>query len=656
MSKRANIHEEDEVGKVYDSRLMRRLLSYLSPYRVMAVSAVLLIIASAAMNLVGPLVTALALDLFVEPMAGSAPDYPLAELLRSSIEGVATTDGRLDPVRGIVFLALVYLASIVFGFVVQVVQGYIMGMMGQLIMYDMRRDVFGRLQRLPLAYYDRQPIGRLVTRATNDVASLNELFTSGIVSVFGDLFLLAGIVTVLFLLDWRLALVSFAVLPLLFLLTVWFKKRARQVYRETRVKIARINSFLQEQIGGMAVVQLFAQEDRMLAESRQVNDEYRDAQVRAIRYYAFYFPGIELVTSLGLGLIVWYGGSQILRDTLTLGALVAFLQYAQRFYQPLAELSEKYNILQSAMASSERIFQLLDEPALIESPSDGYRPARLEGAIELDSVRFSYVEGEPVLRDLSFRIEPGETVAVVGHTGAGKSTLASLLLRFYDVDGGVVKVDGVDVRRWDLEALRGSIAMVLQDVVLFAGDIASNIRLGRDQIDDERLRWAAREVAALEFIERLPGGFATELEQRGSGLSTGQKQLLAFARALAFDPQILILDEATASIDTETEQAIQQALDRLLENRTSLVIAHRLSTIQKADRILVLNKGELREQGTHQELLAAGGLYQKLYELQLSSDEGRAEIAPGPVGEAAGAAEGDARAAGIAALSASSAR
>jgi ATP-binding cassette subfamily B protein len=407
-----------------------------------------------------------------------------------------------------------------------------------------------------------------------------------------------------------------------------------------RVKLARINAFLQEHLSGMGVVQLFNRERAEAERFAQINREHRDANVRAIFYYGVYYPAVELITALGVGLILWYGGARVVSGALSIGALVAFLQYAQRFYQPLADLSEKYNILQAAMASSERIFHLLEEPLEVVSPSSAYRPggspggspegrpepgagegagggrSGVRGAIEFSGVHFAYKDDETVLRDLSFRVEPGETVAVVGHTGAGKTTLASLLLRFYDVTQGAVKVDGVDVREWDLAALRSSIAMVLQDVFLFSGTVAHNIRLGQPGIDDERLRRAAREVHAAPFIERLPGGYEALVRERGAGLSVGQKQLIAFARALAFDPRILILDEATASVDTETEQAIQRALDRLLADRTSLVIAHRLSTIQRASRILVLHNGELREQGTHQELLTRRGIYYKLYQLQ----------------------------------------
>ena len=526
--------------------------------------------------------------------------------------------------RGLAAVATVYLGALVLGFVVLYLQSYLMQMMGQYVMADLRRQIFGKLQDLPVAYFDRHPVGRLVTRVTNDVDALNELFTAGIVSIFGDLVLLAGIVGVLFWLDWRLALVTFCILPLLAALTLWFKVRARQRYREVRLKLAAINSFLQEQITGMSVVQLFNQERRTFDAFSGINDEHRDANVATVFYYAVYYPAVELITALGAALILWYGGGQVLRAALSVGALVAFLQYAQRFYRPLSDLSEKYNILQAAMASAERIFGLLDAPVGIAAPAEGaHRPAAVRGAVEFDGVGFAYLEGEDVLHDVSFRIEPGETVAVVGHTGAGKSTIASLLLRFYDVGRGRVLIDGVDVRDWDLDALRRGTAMVLQDVFLFAGTVGDNIGLGSGEIGAARIRRAAREVHALEFIERLPGGFDSRLKERGGGLSVGQKQLIAFARALAFDPRILILDEATSSVDTETERLIQMALDRLLADRTSLVIAHRLSTIQRADRILVLHQGRLCEQGTHQQLLARDGLYRRLYELQYQGEEDR---------------------------------
>ncbi len=607
--------EEEAVqpGRVYDARLMRRLVGYLRPYRGHTVAAILLIIVSSLLQLVGPLATVVALDLFVRPAAGGDVVSPVSRLVAGEL---ARRGLDPDPATGLAAVGAVYLAALFLAFLVLVSQGYLMQIMGQHIMFDLRRDIFARLQRLPVAFFDRTPVGRLLTRVTNDVDALNELFTAGLVSIFGDVVLLAGIVGVLFWLDWKLALVTFAILPALALLTVWFKARARQSYREVRTKLAAINSFLQEHITGMSLVQLFNRERAALESFDAVNDGHREANVRAIFYYAIYYPTVELITAVGVALILWYGGGGVMAETLSIGALVAFLQYAQRFYQPLSDLSEKYNILQAAMASSERVFELLDRETVIRSPPEPHRPARVVGEVEFDRVTFGYEPGKVVLKDISFRVRPGETVAVVGHTGAGKSTLASLIQRFYDVDSGEVRVDGVDVRDWDLAVLRRAIGLVLQDVFLFAGTVEENIRLGDGSIDDERLRWAAREVHALGFIERLEGEFDAPVRERGAGLSVGQKQLVAFARALAFGPSLLILDEATASIDTETEQWIQLALERLLVDRTSLVIAHRLSTIQSADRILVLHNGELREQGSHAELLRLGGIYTRLVELQ----------------------------------------
>ena len=610
----AEIHSEESLGKVYDSHLMARLLTYLRPHLWMTSAAIVLIIVSALLRLVGPLAMAVALDLFVAPGASETMSAPAA-LLKPLLPP------DLAPETGLLGVGVVLFVSLFLTFFVLYVQSSVMQVMGQYIMYDLRKAVFRKLQSLPVAYFDRNPIGRLVTRVTTDVASLNELFTSGLIAVFGDVMLLTGIVGVLFWLDWRLALVAFSILPLLMLLTFWFKVRARQSYRTVRVKIARINSFLQEHITGMSLVQLFNREDAAHYDFDQVNGAHRHANVEAIVYYAIYFPMVEIITALGVGLLIWYGGGQVVQGALSLGALVAFLQYARRFYEPLADLSQKYNILQSAMASSERIFAVLDTPVDIVSPADPYQPDDVQGAVEFSDVAFSYNPGEPVLHGVSFTVEPGETLAVVGHTGAGKSTLANLLLRFYDVDQGAVRLDGVDVRRWDLSLLRNAVGLVLQDVFLFSGTIAENIRLGRSEIGEKRLRWAAREVHALRFIERLPDGFDAVVRERGAGLSTGQKQLISFARALAFDPRILILDEATSSIDTETEQLIQRALERLLEGRTSIVIAHRLSTIQKADRILVLHRGRVCEVGTHQELLARGGIYHKLYLLQYKDQE-----------------------------------
>ncbi|MFP3942210.1 MAG: ABC transporter ATP-binding protein [Thermoanaerobaculia bacterium] len=617
-----SIHEEEALGKAYDARLMRRLLAYVRPHRRSAAGAVALIVVSSLLQLVGPLATAVALDLYMAP-PGEEESVSVAALwVERFLEGSGVL---LTREQGVAWTAGVYLVSLVLAFGVLYWQSYLMQMMGQRIMYDLRRQVFRRFQRLPMGYYDKNPIGRLVTRVTTDIDALNELFTAGLVSIFGDVVLLVGIVGVLFWLNWKLALVTFAILPLLLALTLWFKTRARESYRQVRVRIARINAFLQEHITGMQVIQLFNREERAKEEFGAINRDHRDANVRAIFYYAVYYPAVELITAVGVGLVVWYGGLRVLDGALSIGALIAFLQYAQRFYQPLSDLSDKYNILQAAMAASERTFRVLDTPVGIVSPEEAHRPGpeEVRGEIAFEGVSFAYKEGEPVLRDVSFRVAPGETLAIVGHTGAGKSTLANLLLRFYDAGAGRVAVDGVDVRRWELARLRRSIGLVLQDVFLFSGSLARNIRLDEPAIDDERVRWAAREVRALPFIERLPGGMDAEVKERGGGLSVGQKQLVAFARALAFDPRILILDEATSSIDTETEQLIQRALERLLRGRTSLVIAHRLSTVQKADRILVLHKGEVRELGTHQELLARRGIYYRLYQLQFRDQEAR---------------------------------
>jgi ATP-binding cassette subfamily B multidrug efflux pump len=624
--------DEETLGKAYDLRLMRRLLRYIRPYRWMTVGALALILVSSVLQLVGPLATAVAFDVFIRPGGNAAGTSPVSRFVADALQ-----HRGIDPAavayQGVAACAGVYLVALFLTFWVLYFEGYVMQLMGQYIMRDLRNEIFGHLQTLQVAYYDRNPIGRLVTRVTTDVDALNELFTSGLVELVGDVVLVAGIVGVLFWLDWHLALVAFAIVPLLAAVTIWFRRQVRTTFREVRVRIARINSFLHEHITGMPIIQLFGRERQTFNEFSVINDDHRVANVKAIFFYAVFYPSVELITALGLGLMLWAGGHRVVIGVTSVGALIAFLQYAQRFYQPLADLSEKYNILQAAMAASERVFRVLDTEPTIVAPPNPHRPEAVAGAVEFDHVSFSYLPGESVLKDVSFRVEPGKTLAVVGHTGAGKSTLANLLLRFYDVDSGAIRVDGVDVRAWDLARLRRSIGMVLQDVFLFSGSIGANIRLGESSIGDERLRRAASEVHALPFIERLPGGFDAEVRERGAGLSVGQKQLIAFARALAFDPRVLILDEATSSIDTETEQVIQEALRRLLVGRTSIVIAHRLSTIQRADRILVLHKGEVREQGTHQELLALRGIYHKLYLLQYRDQElaGRQPLAAEPV-------------------------
>ncbi len=493
-------------------------------------------------------------------------------------------------------------------------------MLGQRIMFDMRMQVIGHLQRLDLKFYDRNPVGRLMTRVTTDVDVLNELFTSGVVSVFGDLFTLVGIMAVLIWMDWRLALVAFSVLPLIVLITQWFRRNVRESYRTVRTWIARINAYLQERITGMTTVHLFRREARDFAAFDEIDRQHRDANVRSIFFYAVFYPAIELVSAVAVGLILWVGGRWVIGDSLTLGSLVAFVMYAQRFFRPIMDMSEKFNVLQGAMASSERIFGLLDTPveiATVEAahagPHDGL------GAIAFEHVTFGYVENEPVLKDVSFRVEPGQRVGIVGATGAGKTTIVSLLLRFYDVQSGRITVDGVDIRDIDLASLRSMFGLVLQDVHLFAGTVAGNIRLGHESISDEAVRRAAAAVHADVFIDRLPQGLETPVAERGATLSVGQKQLLSFARALAFNPRVLILDEATSSVDTETELLIRDAVKVVMDGRTTIAIAHRLSTIQGMDRIIVLHKGRLRESGTHQELLAARGIYHRLYQLQFQS-------------------------------------
>lgn len=592
------MHEEEVLGKVYDSRLMRRLLAYLAPYKlVVAVSFVLVLLVS-GLKLVGPILTKIAID-----------------------EYIAVGD-----MEGLSRIALIFVLALVLQFVTSYFQVYIMNMAGQRVMADMRREIFSHLQSLHPSFFDKNPVGRLVTRVTTDVDALNELFTSGVVTIFGDIFMLLGIMGVLIYLDWRLALVTFAVLPALFAVTLVFKRRVRAVYRRVRSRIAMLNAFIQENIMGMTAVQLFRQEDRKFEEYSELNRQHTEANIESILHYAIFYPVVEVLSAVAIALIVWYGGGQILLGTLTLGGLVAFIQYSEKFFRPISDLSEKFNILQGAMASSERIFGLLDTDNAIRSPERPVIPERREGRVEFESVSFAYEAEDWVLRDIDLEVRPGEMVAVVGHTGAGKSTLMNLLMRFYDVQRGRVLVDGVDVRDWDLEALRRQFGMVLQDVHLFSGTIASNIRLGDESISDEAITAAASAVNLDEWLATLPRGLHEEVKERGASLSAGQKQLVSFARALVHDPKILILDEATSNVDTHTEILVREALERLLESRTSIVIAHRLSTIQKADRIVVLHKGRIREVGTHQELLAERGIYFKLYQLQYREQEIEARV------------------------------
>jgi ATP-binding cassette subfamily B protein len=630
-----SIHDEDVLGKAYDARLMRRLLTYLLPYKRQVGLATAAIVGHSALELAPPYLVKLVIDRYI----------PARD------------------VEGLTLVAMLYLAALAGSFVLDYAQTWLLQWTGQRIMFDLRMQIYRHLQRLDLRFYDRNPVGRLMTRVTTDVDVLNDLFTAGVVSVFGDLFTLIGIMAMMLWLDWRLAIVAFSVLPLIWLVTRWFRTNVRESYRTVRTWIARINAYLQERITGMATVQLFRREARDFEEFDRIDRKYRDANVQSIFYYAVFYPAIELISALAAALIIWVGGGWVLRDMLTLGSLVAFLQYSSRFFRPISDMSEKFNVLQGAMASSERIFALLDTPIQIQSPCRGPdQPSRFAlrrsaealaeaegsapqvtseshptsqetvrsgadlpgpriGRIAFENVTFAYVEGEPVLRDVSFDVEPGQRVAIVGATGSGKTTIVSLLLRFYDVQQGRITVGGVDIRDMDLRRLRAMFGLVLQDVHLFSGTIGGNVRLGNEAIDDATVRRAVDAVHAATFIDRLPGGLETPVAERGATLSVGQKQLLSFARALAFDPPVLVLDEATSSVDTETEMLIRDAVKVVMRGRTTIAIAHRLSTIQDMDRIIVLHKGELRESGTHQELLAQRGIYHRLYQLQFKDKE-----------------------------------
>lgn len=650
MSGSTGAHEEELLGKAYDARLARRLLGYVRPYAGRVVLAILLLLAVAGVELLGPYLTKVALDRAIPER-----DYPF-----------------------LVQLAAIYGAALLLGALLEYAQTLLTTWLGQRIMYDLRVQLFAHLQRLDLRFYDRNPVGRLMTRVTNDVEVLNELFSSGVVTVFGDIFTLLLILTAMLLLDWRLSLVTFAVLPIVALAAFLFRGLIRRAYRDIRVRLARINAFLQERITGVRVVQLFGREAETARRFDTVNRDHLDAHLRSITYYALFFPVIEVLTAVALALILWYGGGEVTRDTLTIGTIAAFLQYARRFFRPIQDLSEKYNILQGAMASAERIFELLDrEPEIRDAADPLPLPRPGAGRIEFRGVWFRYGEergagsgerggaergareGEQgrrsevgaagprsldgqggngggslspggaadgegwVLRDVSFVAEPGQRLALVGATGAGKSTVISLLMRFYEPQRGEILFDGVPIDRVPVAELRGRIGLVLQDVFLFSDTVAANLRLGRADLGDDAVRAAAARVGADTLIERLPAGYEQVLGERGASLSLGERQLVSFARALAFDPQVLVLDEATSSVDSELEARIQQALDTLLRGRTSILVAHRLSTVQAADQILVLHHGEVRERGTHAALLRLGGLYARLHALQFVGEARR---------------------------------
>ncbi len=620
-----NIHEEEVLGKAYDARLMRRLLVYLRPYWFVVLTALVAILLYGVLQAAPPYFLKLLVDRYLDPSANLKVPAMLDRWLSS------------DPHIGILQIALIlFLPTALLAFLLEFAQSFAMQMVGQRVMYDLRKQLFAHLQRLQVSFYDRNPVGRMVTRVTTDIDVLNDLFASGMVAIFGDVFSLASIVIVMLSINWRLALLTFAVLPLILIVTALFRRAVRESYRRIRVAIARINAYLQEHITGMTVIQLFNREERSFEEFDKVNRDHMDAFKDSILAYGLFYPAVEFLGVLAVAIILYFGGGMALTRAVTIGTAIAFISYSQRFFRPIQDLSDKYNILQAAMASSERIFKLLDTPVIIADPALPQRLENPRGRMEFRDVGFAYRDDHRVIEKVSFTIEPGETVAVVGHTGAGKTTLTNLLLRFYDVQDGQILFDGIDIRDLPLQELRQNFGMVLQDPFLFTGTIASNIRLGTDGISDGKLREAARQVNILNFIETLPGGFAQPVKERGATLSVGQKQLLSFARALAHDPRVLILDEATSSVDPETEALIRDAQRRLLANRTSLVIAHRLSTIQNASKIVVMHKGHVREVGTHQELLAKQGIYYKLYELQYKDQETSA--VRGPLSVAATAA------------------
>jgi ATP-binding cassette subfamily B protein len=666
----ASHHEEEVLGKAYDSRLMKRLLKYMRPYKWKVALALASIVLKAGADVLGPPLTMVAIDRYLAP-AHEAPSV-LGQWLSP------------NPLTGIAEIAAVYVGLIVFSFLLEYLQTYFMQWAGQMVMFDLRSEIFRHLQRMHIGFYDKNPVGRLVTRVTTDVDALNDMFTSGVVSIFEDIFVLAGILAIMLCVNWKLALITFAVLPFIAYATKIFRDKVRDSYRRIRVAIARINAHLQEHVSGIVVLQLFNREERAFETFSKVNAQHMDAYKDAIMAHAVYYPIVEILSSIAIACVIWFGGQSVLQHWMitqvavgfspktllpfhlvslgtTLGVLAAFIQYAQRFFRPIQDFSEKYNILQSAMAAAERVFKLLDTPAEITEAAVTRKPEG-PGRIEFDHVWFAYrtvpAEGEAgnafelssvartdgrgrpsphehrieqgaqapdemdwVLRDVSFTIEPGETVAIVGHTGAGKTTIISLLLRFYDVQRGAIQIDGVDVKEMSLTDLRRRFGVVLQDPFLFTGTIEGNIRLGTDWITDEQVRQAAEDVNLTDFIHNLPNTYKEEVRERGSTLSTGQKQLISFARALAHSPKILILDEATSSVDTETELKVRDALGKMVEGRTSIVIAHRLSTIQRADKIVVMHRAQLREMGTHQQLLAKRGIYYKLYQLQYKDQE-----------------------------------
>ena len=592
-------HEEDEIGKTYDFRVARRLVRYIKPYWPLAAIALTLTLLANILLSTQPYFTKVAVDHFIIP---------------KNTEGIWLFAG---------LFFMVFLLRFIFSYA----QEILLNNVGQRVMFDLRTELFTKLQRQELAYYDHYPVGRTMTRLTSDVDSLNEMFTSGVIDVLGDLVVIFAIIAWLFAINWKLAIVSLVTVPLLFICTNWFRKHARRGFDRVRTRNAKLNAFLQEYISGAQTVQLMNAEQKAMSRFRDINDDYRNANIETIYYYAIFYPLVDFIGAIGIATVIFFFGYDVLgavtvgQEALTVGVLASFIQYSQYLFQPIRDLSDKFNVLQAAIVASHRIFILLDREVEIKSPANPKKTGKAKGEIEFRNVWFAYKDNDWVLKDISFKIDAGNSVALVGHTGSGKTTVTNLLMRFYDVQQGHILVDGVDVREWDLHDLRSNFAVVLQDVFLFSGSIENNIKLGKKDIPIERVEWAAKEVRADEFIQRLDGDYNALVRERGAGLSVGQKQLISFARALAFDPKILILDEATSSIDTETEQLIQRAVERVMEDRTSMVVAHRLSTIQKCDRIMVFHHGELRESGSHNELLGLRGLYWRLYQLQYSDEK-----------------------------------
>jgi ATP-binding cassette subfamily B protein len=630
--------DDDVVGKAYDSRLMGRLLTYLRPYKLQAIISLAAILLKAGSDVAGPYLTKIAVDRYMSAKPVPHP-APFTRWLSH------------NAMVGITQIASIYLATLVLSYLLEFVQTYLMQWTGQKVMFDMRSQIFRHIQRMHVSFFDRHPVGRLVTRLTSDVDALNEMFTAGVFAIFEDVFVLALIVVIMLRMNWWLALIAFSVIPLILVVTHVFRKHVRDSYRRIRSAIARINSATQEHVSGMSVVQLFNREQRSYQDFAAINRQHMLAFKDAILAYALYYPAVELLSSVAIALVIWRGGDGVLRNAVSIGVVVAFIQYSQRFFRPIQDLSEKYNILQAAMAASERVFRLLDTPPELTSPATP-RACDGSGRIEFRHVWFTYQSLDPgqlasiqqaagpeeisevsagvewILKDVSFVIEPDQTAAIVGHTGAGKTTIIGLMMRFYEIQSGSVLINGVDVREQDVTELRRHFGVVLQDPFLFSGTIAENIRLGSDWISDQRMEAAADEVNVGDFIRALPQGFDEPLRERGNSLSTGQKQLINFARALAHDPRILVLDEATSSVDTDTEMRVRTALERMIQGRTSVIVAHRLSTVQQADSILVMHKGQLREFGSHQELLGQRGIYWKLYQLQYKDQEVQPSRAP----------------------------